>query len=780
MFRGFQSELETVYEEKNMYADALGYMALEKVLERIFKPHPYQYPVIGSSENLKNPRLTEMRKFFEKYYVAGNMGLMLSGDFDTEKALPVLEKTFGKVKKGEVRNEDFSLPTPLRGKENFKVKIPIPLVKANALIWRGVPVNHPDEIPLQIAMKIFSNGNKTGLLDKLSTDGKLMQVMGANMSMNDAGVIVILGIPNVPFQSYKSEQKYIFDAIKNVKNGDFSEEMFQSLKMEEKREHLTELEEINSRVQQMMMLYSENKTWESYLNEINKIDMLTKQDIVNVVSAYFTENYLDVKKKTGKYPSEKVQKPSFAPIQTQNKEKQSDYAQWLESIETPKTSPRFIDFEKEGKSYPLNSNGLAKLYYVSNPMNDVFTLSLNYGVGDMQIKEAGVVATYLDYLGTDSMSVNRFNEKLQQLGSQLYFYTEANTFKINITGFDKNFEKTILLAGDFLKNVKADKSKLKQVVSGYKVETKAIRSSSDNLAEAILEKVKYGERSKYLSRLTVKEVKKLTGNNIIDRFREILATECDIHYCGRLSQETVLKVIKDNINTEGIVTKTKNPIFKEGIVYNDAEVFFYNDPKATQSIIYGYVVGPKNRSLQDNNLNQLFNTYFGGGMSSLMFQEIREFRSLAYRAYSFVENPPLGMTDKHSLFNLMLSTQADKTLDALQALDSVFHSMPVVDKRIETAKQDVLNAAYNNYPSFRDVTPRVAYYKSMGYDDDPNKSRVEITSTMTSEDVKRIYTQAYEKDKVTYVIVGNKKKMDINSLAKFGKVTELKAKDFLK
>jgi len=67
--------------------------------ERFFAPHPYAYPIVGSTENLKNPQLSEMRKFFEKYYVSGNMGLILSGDFKAEEVLPVLEKNILKNKK---------------------------------------------------------------------------------------------------------------------------------------------------------------------------------------------------------------------------------------------------------------------------------------------------------------------------------------------------------------------------------------------------------------------------------------------------------------------------------------------------------------------------------------------------------------------------------------------------------------------------------------------------------------------------------------------------------
>ena len=92
VFRLFQSELETVYEEKNMYGDFIGGQVMDTLMARYFGPHPYAYPIIGSTKNLKNPRLTEMHKFFEDYYVASNMALILSGDFDAQQVMPILEK----------------------------------------------------------------------------------------------------------------------------------------------------------------------------------------------------------------------------------------------------------------------------------------------------------------------------------------------------------------------------------------------------------------------------------------------------------------------------------------------------------------------------------------------------------------------------------------------------------------------------------------------------------------------------------------------------------------
>ena len=56
VFRLFQSELETVYEEKNMYADDALNTFFEKFMEKFYKNSPYgQQTILGSSEHLKTP-----------------------------------------------------------------------------------------------------------------------------------------------------------------------------------------------------------------------------------------------------------------------------------------------------------------------------------------------------------------------------------------------------------------------------------------------------------------------------------------------------------------------------------------------------------------------------------------------------------------------------------------------------------------------------------------------------------------------------------------------------
>ena len=100
VYRLFQGELETVYEEKNRGDDNLFGSVLETVTKAIFQDRPYASPVIGTTENLKNPRMSEMDAFFKRYYVGCNMGIILAGDIDPSATLPILERTFGRIERG--------------------------------------------------------------------------------------------------------------------------------------------------------------------------------------------------------------------------------------------------------------------------------------------------------------------------------------------------------------------------------------------------------------------------------------------------------------------------------------------------------------------------------------------------------------------------------------------------------------------------------------------------------------------------------------------------------
>lgn len=129
---------------------------------------------------------------------------------------------------------------------------------------------------------------------------------------------------------------------------------------------------MDSRIRIMIYIYSQNVSWEDYLKESEKIDALTKADIIKVANHYLNDNYLYFKKKTGHYPKDAVSKPNFKPIVPPNRNALSAYAKQINQVvhATPAASVSLLDIEKDATQIPLTAH--VNLYYKENPINNIF------------------------------------------------------------------------------------------------------------------------------------------------------------------------------------------------------------------------------------------------------------------------------------------------------------------------------------------------------------------------------------------------------------------------
>jgi predicted Zn-dependent peptidase len=776
VFRMFQNELETVYEEKNRQDDMMLNQAIERIMHIFFHPHPYAWPIIGSAWNLKNPRLSEMQKFFRKYYVASNMGLILSGDFDTASTLPVLERTFSRIPKGVVKPLPHTEIPPLRGREKAIIKIPVPLMKAVAIGFRGVPSNHPDRAALDIATGILNNSNGTGYLDKLMVERRVTGAMVGGESFNEAGFIGIVVVPRLVLQSCRTAERLIWKQVERLKNGDFTDEIFNSLKRERLRTHLSNLEDVDSKSQILVHLFAQGKKWTDYLDEMERIDMLTKNDIVRIAKKYFGDNYLFVKKKTGQYRKENLPRPDFAPILPKHTDAASAYARQLEDIPVPEVNIRFLDFENDVRTRMLTR--MLTLYTTPNRMNQIFTLKLSYGIGLLQEPRLKFLAAYLPLLGTESQSFEDFRTRLQALGSTLEEDVDKHSFTLKISGFDNAFVETLTIVKDFLHHVKADNRKLKTLVDDARVMEKTFFQSNSEVAEALFEYVQFGKLSQYMTKLSLREVKWLRGRELVELFHRVQRTECTLHYCGTLDEDEAVRHIRAFLPLDEICEASTSPFYREFVKYDRPLVFFYDMPDVFQNIIYAYMSCEPLDTLRKRHEAELFSRYFGEGMSSLMFQEIREFRSLAYYTSGAYRMPPFCHAGMPARFVTYLSTQCDKTTDALEVLNMLIQDMPERPERIAEVIQTAVNQTNNDYPSFRDLSARIAMHKRNGHAEDPNRQLLEDIKTMTMSDIVRFYRANVRGRTLVYVVVGNSRLMDMQRLATFGDIVRMKKSDF--
>ena len=778
VFRSFQSELETVYEEKNMGDDDMTTTLRETIMREIFGNNGYGYPVIGSTENLKNPKLSEMREFYEKYYVGSNMGLILSGDLDTESVMPLLERTFGKIPKGVKPTRVPSLMPDITQERTVTMTLPIPLVSLEMLVFKSPTDYEKEANAVAIATKLLSNG-KAGKLDSLINEGKLMVSHMSPMSLNDAGLTMLMLIPNLLSKTEKAETACLAE-IKSIAEGNFSDEAFIAIKKEAYREALQELETIDERAMKMVSVMSSGHSWREYVDKVNAIDKVTRDDVIAAVKRYYDVPFLRFKKKYGSTNKDKVSQPGYTPVVSKNKNAESEYAKRLAALPVKKVEPRVVDFEHDATTIPLG--GQAMLYTVKNPYNDLFELTIAYNRGGKADPRLEMATSFVNLIGTDSLSRQQLGVALQQLGADIEFKNSSSKTEIVVTGVDNNFKPTMELLRHVLQHAKADDKSLKTVKDALKADEKSLAKENMNVFKAMLQKVMEGNQATTLNRFTFKEAKKITGEQLLETFNAVLSSACDIVYSGSLDNTEVEAAVRSAIP----ISRSQQAYVdysSELMTYNSPVVYVYDMPKARQTIFFTYDQLKPMPTQESRIPAKLMEEYFGGGMSSVLFQEVREFRSMAYSTGSKLSSQPrlLHPNSPLALVNIV-ATQGDKAMGAIALVDSLLHDMPLIEKNFMVARQNNINEVNNNYPSFREMGSYISGSHRVGYKDDVRATTAELMSASTMDDLRKFFENNIKNNTGHRIlgIIGSKKKLNLKELEKYGKVVFLKEKDLFR
>lgn len=791
VFRLFQGELETVYEEKNRAADNMIAEAMERVMASAFKGHPYQYPIIGSTESLKNPRLSDMEDFFRKYYVATNMGLMLCGDFDSSTIAPLLEHTFGRLPKGATTEGEKHDELQPFGGETIDIKLNVPLIKALGLLFRGPMEKAGDFLALKLAMRLLTNDNATGLLDSLRTAHKVMMAGGDCFAFNEAGAVGLLVIPKVPFGSKKKAEQLCWKQIERVKQGDFTNARLEELKLSLLKEAERDLETITDRAESMASVFSQGRSWTDFLSQIEAVRSITKADVVAAARRYLlSDYYLRAVKKFGSYPKDKVSQPDYKPVVPRNAHEQSLFAKELEALPVAALSPRLVDLDHDVE---IKGTKGFTIYRVENPVNDLFSLSLKWHKGTLAEPRLALLEAYIDELGTDSLTKHQLGEAWQRLGTTLEAKSSERYFMLTLHGFDHNLTPSLQLLRHQLTSLKADRKALKELQSEYNMSRQQLTRDNQDIMQMVMQKILKGDQSEYLRMPSAKEVKRLTGDDLLHLLDDLRHYPCDVLYSGRQTMEELSAALSPLSAVPSPLSAAPDydtPLQQ----YQHPMVYLYDMPDTRQTYIALYLCPsvlptgaaeapqtPPGLTDRDEALLRLWSQYIGGGMSSLLFQEIREFRSMAYATGGQDITPNrVRHRDYPSGFIAYLGTQGDKTMQALAVLDSLMTQMPMNEQSLLTARQEVMNDINNSYPTYRQLPNFVSSFRMAGYTSDPRSNIASIVPTLTAADVTDFYEQHIRQQPRVVFIVGNKRKLDLQQLSRYGQVVELKKRDIVR
>ena len=765
VLRLFHTELEAVYEEYNRSRDNDYWLSYETLSKNLFKKHPYgTQTTIGTSEHLKNPSMEKIHEYFSQRYVPNNMAIILSGDIDPDKTVDLIKKYFGKYKTKEVPKFTFE-------PEDEMTKPELITVKGSDAEWVDIAYRLPgvsseDIYKVALIDGLLANG-QAGLIDlNLVKAQKVLSAYTSHTINKDYSTFEMHANPREG-QSLQDAKNLLLAQVEKIKKGEFEDWMIPAVVKNFKLDDQQRNEYNWYRASKMTDAFILGEDWKTIVNKNEQLSKLTKKDIVAFANNYFKNNYVVVFKETGEGNNPKVEKPAITQVQL-NRDTSSVFAKNFEKMESTRMTPVFDDYKTEIKQEKLTSG--VPFYYVSNTTNEIFSLNYILDMGSWSDKELALAVNYLEYLGTDQYSANELQTELFKLGLSYSVYAANDRVYVTLSGLEESLEEGIKLFEHILANVKPNQEAYNNVVQDILKERTDTKLSKNNILHgAMMNYGQYGENSPIKNILSEKELKAIDVTTLVSKIKELTTYEHYIYYYGRKNVEEV----KTLLNKYHQTPKTLKPLlaakeFPE-LKSEKNKVYFVNYDMVQTEVLMLSNVGPYNKDLAAT--SNVFNEYFGTGLSSIVFQEIRESKALAYSAYA-VFTTPKKLNEAHYA-RAYVGTQVDKLGDAKKAIMELMNNMPEVENQFQDSKMAALKKIETSRTKRSGLFWQYLAAKELGRDYDIKKEIYPIIKKLTLKDLKAFFDANIKDRKYTYLVIGNKKLVDIKVLKEMGDYQEL-------
>ena len=763
--RGFHTELETVYEEYNMGLTRDSGKAFDKIMESLFPNHPYgTQTTIGAQEHLKNPSITNIKNYYKTYYVPNNMAICLAGDFDPDEAIKIIDKHFGSLvpNKNLPKVEEYK---PAHLVEVKEVEVYGLESETVAIAWPVAGARSENALIGEILASVLSNGS-CGLLDtNLLQSQKVLNAYGYVECLADAGVAMVAGEPKQG-QTLEEVRDLLLAEVEKVRNGEFDEELLKSIIANYRKSEMSQLENNFALAYRMEAAFINGLEWADVATELDRAAKLTKEDLV----AWAKENlsadgYAVVYKRQGEDKSQKkIEKPTITPISA-NRDAQSDYLVAMQQSEVTPIKPAFVDYERDLNRTKLD-NGVEVLYK-QNVTNELFSLIYLYDFGGSTFKSLPLAAKYMEMLGTADKSVEQIQRELYDLACDFHISVDLDQTYIVIGGLAENMDKAMKIAEDYIANVEGDEEVLAEVKSDVEQERLNAKSSQQECFSALQRYCVYGADYVRKTKMTTKELRNISSEELLSQIKDLRKTQHRVMYYGPMELDDVVASIRNTHCTGDELKEVESVTLSPNNVTKPNVLFAQYDAKQVYYLQYSCRAEDK-FDVKNSPIVNLYNDYFSGGMNSIVFQEMREARGLAYSSYAGLWN---GSTSKDPYyFYAFIATQNDKVQQAVEAFDEIIEDMPRSEKAFDLAKSGLLANLESQRTTKSSVLWGYLEYEKFGYKEDINKTIYEGVKSLTLDDVVA-FQQNYIKDRpYTYCILGDKRDLDMKYLRSLGKI----------
>ena len=761
VLRLFHTELESVYEEFNRAQDNDGRLVHYALMEELFPKHPNgQQTTLGKSEHLKNPSMKAIHQYFNDFYVPNNMAMVLVGDLEFDETILLVDKYFGELKYKELPKKEQIVEEPLT--QIIEKTVKSPSAKRLHLAWRTDSYGTQEERLASVVAQILSNSGEAGLLDlNVNQNQKALRAVAYQSGFKQYGMFTMVIVPKEN-QSFDKAKNLLLEQIDLVKKGEFPDWLISAIVNDLKLQKLKVLETADGLASELYSAFINNRTWEQELNEISEYEKITKEDVVKFAQDFFKDNYVLIKKAKGTNKNLiRVDNPGITPVKI-NREAQSEFLTEILNEKSTDIQPEFINYQEEIQEFLVKDK---KVSFVKNRYNDIAQVHLIYNMGTDNDKELSLAIDVLQFLGTEKFLPYQLKEEFYKIGISYDFITNADNFRISLSGLEENVAKGLDLMKHWITSVKPEMEVYEGVVQLILESREVNKNDKNKIMTALVQYAKFGEFSRFSDVISEERLSEIKVDELTDKIKNLIRFPYEIFFYGK--------------DFDGFKKNAENYI--EESIFEIPEARNYPEPETENNVYfvdYDMVqvemckVGRAGLvSVSNFGKINVFNEYFGRGLSSVVFQELRESKSLAYSAYVSYNNA--SEIGKHNYVVTYIGTQANKINLAIDAMDGLMQEMPKIELQFENAKNSALKQIATTRIKRTNIFFNYFNLRKLNIDSDVRKEVYSEIETLTINDLDRFYNSEIKPVKYNVVLIGKRENLNFEAVKGLGDLQEL-------
>ncbi len=768
VIRGFHTELEAVYEEYNIGLAQDNRKMWAAVNKMLFPTHPYgTQTTIGTQEHLKNPSIVNIKNYFNRYYVPNNVAICMAGDMDPDKVIATIDQYFGDWKaSATLSRPEYAPEKPITAPRDTTV-----IGQEAEMVtmgWRMPQANSAAADTLDLLSSLLYNG-KAGLIDlNLVQPMKIMGAYAGYEGLHDYGSFMLIGMP-VQGQKLEEVRSLLLDQVEKLKKGEFDDNLLTSVVNNYKVGQYRQLESNSSRADKFVNAFINEQKWEDVATTLDRISKITKAEIVDFANRYFSpESVITVYKRQGVDSTQKkIDKPAITAIPS-NRDYQSKFVSDIKDSKTEPIQPQFVDFKRD-LTFAKTKKGLPVIYK-QNTENGLGTLVMRWNFGTAADNRYPVATDYLDYIGTKSKTLAEIKKELYRLGCTAYFNSSSYNTEINISGLDENLPEAMAVVEDILHNAKVDKKAYDDMVNLYAKDREDTKKQQRANFSALRALGTYGTHNSQLNRMSIDQMRKTDPQTLLDLVESLPNYSHEICYYGPRSVKDLVKMVdKLHQTPKKLAEPLKNNEYMEQTTPKNEVWIAPYEAKNIYMVMYHNE--NKSWNAEQAAVSALFNEYFGGGMNTIVFQELREARGLAYSAGAYYNSTPKKGHPETGMTTII--SQNDKMMDCIRVFNEILDTIPQSEKAFNLAKQSVMKRMASNRTTKFGVINAYLNARWMGIDYNLDEKTYKALPSVTLQNVVDFEKQTMANKPYRYLILGDEKNLDMKGLEKIGPIRRL-------